>query len=137
MKRTLAVLAILVAAVLAVQAMAAETKTAGHKHAHAAAAKKEVTIKGEIVDSGCYIADNKMGADHKECADKCISSGMPLGLVTADKKFYLLTPNHKDGDPYNKCKDMAASTVEVTGMQYSRGGVTMIDVTGVKAADAQ
>ena len=137
MKRTLAVLAILVAAALALKATAAETKAAGHMHSHAAAAQKEVTLKGEIVDSGCYIAGGKKGADHKECADKCISSGMPMGLLTADNKFYLLTPNHKDGDPYNKCKDMAASMVEVTGMKYTRNGVSMIDVTAVKAAAAE
>jgi hypothetical protein len=61
---------------------------------------------------------------------------MPMGLLTADNKFYLLTPNHKDGDPYNKCKDMAASMVEITGVVSERNGMKAIDVSDVKAVTA-
>jgi hypothetical protein len=72
-----------------------------------------------------------------ECAQKCISGGMPMGLLTADNKFYLLTPDHKNADPYNKCKDLAAQMVEVTGFTATRNGVTMLGVTDAKAAEAK
>ncbi len=129
MKRVIVVLAAALPLVLALNAFAHE----GHAmKGAAAAAAKEITLKGEVVDSGCYLAHGARGADHKECATKCISSGMPMGLLTADNKFYLLTPNHQNADPYNQLKDLAAATVEITGKTFTRNGVTMIDVTAVK-----
>lgn len=97
------------------------------------AEKKPVTLKGEIVDTGCYIAHGAMGEKHKDCASKCIANGMPMGLMTADGKLYLLTLDHDNADPYNQCKTMAGAMVEVTGTVAERNGVKAIDVTGVKA----
>lgn len=93
---------------------------------------KTGTWKGEVLDSGCYISHNAQGAKHKECAMKCASEGMPLLLLVGDKA-YLLTPNHDNADPYNQLKSFAGSVVEVTGTLGSRGGISGIDVTGVKA----
>ena len=47
------------------------------------AEKKPVTLKGEIVDTGCYIAHGAMGEKHKDCASKCIANGMPMGNASA------------------------------------------------------
>jgi hypothetical protein len=127
MKRILTLLAVGLTLTLALNAVAHDMK--GAKEA------KAVTIKGEVVDTGCYLSHGAKGADHKECATKCISGGMPMGLLTSDNKFYLLTLNHTNADPYNQLKDMASATVEVTGTTFTRNGVTMIDVTGVKAVN--
>jgi len=127
MKRILASLAVSLTLMVALNAVAHDMK--GAKEA------KAVTIKGEVVDSGCYLSHGAKGADHKECATKCISGGMPMGLLTSDNKFYLLTLDHSNADPYNQLKDMASATVEVTGTTFTRNGVTMIDVTGVKAVN--
>jgi type 1 fimbria pilin len=96
------------------------------------AEKKPVTLKGEIVDTGCYIAHGAMGEKHKDCATKCIANGMPMGLMTADGKLYLLTLDHDNADPYNQAKTMAGAMVEVTGTVSERNGMKAIDVTGVK-----
>ena len=98
---------------------------------------KAGTWKGEILDAGCYLGHGAMGEKHKECALRCASNGMPLMLLTADGKAVLLTPNHDDGDPYEKIKGWAGSVVEVTGTMSTRGGVTGIDVTGAKLAAAK
>jgi len=37
-------------------------------------------------------------------------------------------------DPFNKCKDLAAETVVVTGTVMQRNGLTAVDVTDVKSA---
>ena len=140
MKRLVALSVLALSLLLALDAFAHE----GHAM-HAAkgaaakgmAANKAVTIQGEVVDSGCYLSNGERGPDHKECATKCISTGMPMGLLTAGDKFYLLTPNHMNADPYNSLKDMAAATVAVTGKVFTRNGVTMIDVTGVKDLGAK
>ena len=127
MKRILALLAVVITMLFALSAVAKET--------HGSKTAKTVTLKGEVVDAGCYLAHGARGADHKECATKCISGGMPMGLLTADNKFYLITLDHQNADPYNQLKDMASATVELTGTTFTRNGVTSIDVTGVKPAN--
>ena len=119
MKRALSVVLLTVALLFAVNALSAE--------------KKPVTIKGELVDTGCYIGQGAMGEKHKECATKCIANGMPMGLLSG-KTLYLITMNHDNPDAYNKLKDMAGQMVDVTGMVGERNGVKAIDVTDAKLA---
>ena len=98
----------------------------------ATAAPKQVTLRGEIVDTGCYLAHGARGEKHKGCANKCIANGMPMGLLTADGALYLLTLDHDDADPFNRAKELTAQTVDVTGTVLSRSGMKAINVTGVK-----
>lgn len=98
---------------------------------------KKGSWKGEVLDAGCYLGHGAMGTKHASCAQRCARNGMPLMLMGADGKAILLTPNHDDGDPYEKLKGWAGSVVEVTGTMNTRGGVTGIDVTGVKLAAAK
>ncbi len=132
MKRLLSLMVVAVVLVVAVAALAAAPKSA--PAAKSASAAKTATVKGEIVDMGCYVAHGAMGASHKGCATKCLAGGMPMGLLTADGKLYLLTLNHDNADPYNKCKDMAAEIVQVSGTLAQRNGVMAIDVSDVKPA---
>jgi hypothetical protein len=126
MKRFLSAVALVALTLVAVNAMAAEQP--------AKAAAKKMALKGEIVDLGCYLGHGARGADHKACATKCIAGGMPFGLLTAEGKLYLLTMNHDNPDPFNKCKDLAAETVVVTGTVMQRNGVMAVDVADVKSA---
>ncbi len=128
MKRFVIVLALVSAGALA--AVAAHAAAAAHA---APAAPKAVTLKGEIVDMGCYLGHEAKGEKHKSCATKCISGGMPMGLLTADNKLFLLTLDHDNADPYNQAKTFAGDMVEVTGTVMERGGMRALDVTGVKA----
>jgi hypothetical protein len=126
MKRFLSAIALVALTLVAANALAAGQQ--------AKAAAKTMTLKGEIVDLGCYLGHGARGADHKACATKCIANGMPLGLLTADGKLYLLTMNHDNSDPYNKCKDLAAETVVVSGSVMQRNGLMAVDVADVKSA---
>jgi len=128
MKRVMSIALIVAAALFAMNALAQEKSESKSE-------KKPQTIKGEIVDMGCYTAHGAMGEKHKECATTCIAKGMPMGLLSG-KTLYLLTLNHDNADPYNKCKDMAAAMVEVTGVVSERNGMKAIDVTDVKPAAA-
>lgn len=129
MKRVLSVLALVSATLFAVHAFA-DTDHAKMKMKSEA---KPSTMKGELVDMGCYLGHGAMGEKHMECAAKCVANGMPMGLLTADGKLYLLTLNHDNGDAFNQCKSMMAQTVEVTGTLATKAGMKGIDVTGVKA----
>jgi len=94
---------------------------------------KTVTLKGELVDTGCYLGHGAHGEKHKECALKCASNGMPIALLVKEK-LYLITPNHDDADPYNKAKEWMGQTVEATGTLMQKGGITAIDLTSIKEA---
>jgi hypothetical protein len=102
-----------------------------------AEAPKSVTMTGEIVDMGCYMGHGAMGESHAACATKCISMGMPMGLLTdKDKKLYLLTMPHDNQDAYNQCKEMAGTTVQLTGTVEEKDGMKAITVTAVTKAPA-
>ncbi len=47
-------------------------------------------VEGEIVDSRCYKAMNKTGAEHQMCAKSCLKGGLPAGLLTSKSKYYTL-----------------------------------------------
>jgi hypothetical protein len=79
-----------------------------------------VTLRGEIVDSKCYLGAMKPGdgKTHKECATLCIAGGIPPMFVTRDAggrtTYYLLTS--PDGGPLSAAAHpFIADPVEVTG----------------------
>jgi hypothetical protein len=124
MKRLFAMLVVLSAVAFSV-AVSAEEKAAK-------AAPAPATIKGELVDLGCYLGHEARGEKHKSCAMKCVANGMPMGILTADNKLYLLTVSHDSSDPFNKAKELVASTVELTGVISERAGMKSIAVSDVK-----
>jgi hypothetical protein len=128
MKRSLTILATLAVLCLSVSAIADE----GHKASSAKATKKTVT--GELVDMGCYLGHGAHGEKHISCASKCLSQGMPMGVLTSNGTLYLVTLDHENADPYNSLKDMAGKNVTVTGETMTRNGVKAIEATTVQVA---
>jgi hypothetical protein len=57
---------------------------------------KIVTMVGEIVDYSCYLQLGKHGTKHRDCGQKCLKNGMPIGLLTKDGKLYLLMEEEHD-----------------------------------------
>ena len=106
---------------------------------------KPVTLKGEIIDMGCYLSRGLRGDAHRDCALKCLMSGIPMGLMTADSTIYLLTQNHDRAmeprsypppDPYMVCKQNAANEMLVTGLVWERDGIKELEVKAAKVAPA-
>ncbi len=87
---------------------------------------KEMTmIKGEVVDMACYIDHGATGEKHADCAKKCITSGLPVGIKAEDGKTYMLIGEHK---PINaELAQYAAKTITVKGKVASRDGMNMIE----------
>lgn len=79
-----------------------------------AAADKEGTWEGTLVDGKCYLSDNSLtGNDHgpmKNCGTMCLKGGTPGGLLTKDKKFHALIA------PSTALADYVGQTVRVHGM---------------------
>jgi hypothetical protein len=54
------------------------------------------TLVGEIVDYSCYLQLGKHGTKHRDCGQKCLKNGQPIGLLTKDGKLYLLMEEEHD-----------------------------------------
>lgn len=80
---------------------------------------KQVTIQGELIDTACFVTSDgdAKGKDHADCAQKCMASGIPAGILPegskdADAVMYLLT-NPQVLAPY------AAQTIKVEGTAFA------------------
>jgi len=82
------------------------------------------TVTGEIVDLMCYLDHGAKGEKHKGCAEKCIKSGGPVGLVSGDD-LYLVIGDHK---PMNdELASLAAQKVTLKGKVVEKHGMKMIE----------
>ena len=88
-----------------------------------AGAAEEKEIKGEVVDLMCYIENGAKGDGHKSCAEKCIKSGGPVGLLSGDQ-VYLVIGDHKTLN--EELAAHAAKTITLKGKVSERSGMKMI-----------
>src|SRR5512136_198923 len=90
-----------------------------------AASGSTQSLTGEVVDLMCYLDHGAKGEKHQGCAKKCIESGGPVGLLTADNQLYLVIGDHA---PMNKeLAGKAAQTVTLKGKVVERNGMKMIE----------
>src|SRR3989344_5597123 len=71
-----------------------------HEHDHGKGTQ-EVAIKGELVDSLCYVGMAAKGAGHKQCAIDCAKAGIPISIVEdgTGKMYTVLPKEDKTGYP--------------------------------------
>lgn len=81
-------------------------------------------ITGEVVDLMCYLDHGAKGEKHKACAEKCIKSGGPVGLLSGHQ-LYLVIGEHKPMNDELAAK--AAQTVTLKGKVVERNGMKMIE----------
>ena len=84
------------------------------------------TVTGEVLDMACYLDHGAHGEKHAGCAEKCISSGLPVGIKNeADGKVYLVIGAHK---PMNdQLAAYAAKTVTLKGKAVTRDGINLLE----------
>lgn len=99
-------------------------------------AGKVDTVVGEIVDLSCYLQLGKHGQKHRDCGQKCLRNGQPIGIVTRDGSIYTLMEEEHDPrrDSETNLRDAAieqmANIVAVTGTLSTVQGQKAIYVTG-------
>ncbi len=71
---------------------------------------KTGVIRGELVDSRCYLGQGKRGPDHVKCAVTCAKDGLPMGLVDSKGRYYTLVVQA------NQIAENAGLRAEVEGM---------------------
>jgi type 1 fimbria pilin len=89
-------------------------------------ADNTISVTGEILDMACYTDHGAHGEKHAACAQKCIASGLPVGIKSdADGKVYIVIGDHK---PMNDVlADYAAKTVTLKGKAVTRDGVNLLE----------
>lgn len=129
MKRLLlAAVAVGVASVTGV-GLAEEGHSNGHEQGAPKAQAGMQTVSGEVVDLACYLGHGERGAAHRDCAEKCISSGLPVGIKTADALYLVIGSEH---DPANKVlASLAAKQVVAEGTVTERDGVHLLAIKKV------
>ncbi|HXF94982.1 MAG TPA: hypothetical protein VNI61_02650 [Gemmatimonadales bacterium] len=95
---------------------------------------KEVTITGQVVDLNCYTLMGAKGEGHKECAGKCASAGVPLGILGDDGTLYLPLGSGMGNAQNPKFAPYAEQKVKVTGVHRTKNGLHTIEVKSVSAA---
>jgi len=97
--------------------------------------EKSTTIQGEVIDMACYMTKGERGAAHAECAQACINSGLPVGLLDKSGHVYLcMTSTHKSAN--SMLVQYAAKQVKVTGTVYKKGGMDLLAVNKVEPLDS-
>ena len=109
-----------------------------HEHQHEAGMAgmeqgKEVTLKGELVDSLCYVAMAAKGSGHKQCAIDCAKAGIPISIVEegTGKMFTVLPKEDKTGYPESVIGKMG-DKVTLKGDLYENGGNKYVAVESVE-----
>ncbi|MBZ5696394.1 MAG: hypothetical protein LAN36_13670 [Acidobacteriia bacterium] len=96
--------------------------------AGAGRAEKNQVWTGSLVDASCYLTDsaqtNNSHMGMNKCGTECLRMGKPAGLVTADKKFFVLLAPSPDIAEY------VGQTIRVTGKL--RNGSILVDKLEVK-----
>jgi hypothetical protein len=79
---------------------------------------RQITIVGELVDTACFVhsGGDAVGQGHAECAQRCLSSGIPAGVLPqgaekpSEMKVILTNPR--------PLAEHAARTIRVIGNVY-------------------
>ncbi len=92
-------------------------------------------VTGEVVDLACYLGSGgkEMGPGHRECAQKCIASGLPVGIKTADGLYLVVSSEHQ---PVNKeLAPLAAKKVVAEGTVSESDGVHLLAIRKVTVVE--
>ena len=93
----------------------------------------DVTIKGELVDSLCYVSMASTGSGHKQCAMDCAKAGIPISIVEdgTGKVYTVLPKEDKTGYPASVISKMG-DKVTLKGDLYEKGGNKYVAVESVE-----
>ncbi|MEZ5398433.1 MAG: hypothetical protein R2729_02120 [Bryobacteraceae bacterium] len=89
------------------------------------------TLRGEIVDTKCYVGvmNPGRGKVHRACAARCLSGGIPAGLLVRDQsgeaRVFVLAGS---GAAATNTMRLAGEAVRVTGSVMRQGSVWILEV---------
>ncbi|MBZ5639381.1 MAG: hypothetical protein LAO51_11600 [Acidobacteriia bacterium] len=105
--------------------------------APARSAGEKVAVRGEVIDSACYIKMGARGESHRECAQKCADAGIPLALLEDGTGRVIWLASENDAETPNKTlRPHAGRKVTIRGTWAERGGAKILIVEAVEPAGA-
>lgn len=94
---------------------------------------------GELVDTKCFLGVMRpaTGKVHRGCAARCLSGGVPPGLLVRDGTgtLALLVLTGHDGQPLSISSELAARRLAVTGILSRRDRTLFLEVETWKLTD--
>ena len=100
--------------------------------AAAKGATKADSITGEVVDITCYAAHQEKGEKHASCAQKCLASGSPAGLISDGKLWIVVMKDHSPPSP--KLAAFAGKLVTAEGSRLTVDGANIFEIDSFAAA---
>jgi hypothetical protein len=91
-------------------------------------------ITGEVVDITCLANHEAKGDKHAACASKCLSAGMPAGIL-ANGKLYVVTMKDHTA-PGAKLAAWAGKEVTASGSIVDKNGTHIFEIDTVEPAAA-
>ncbi len=91
-------------------------------------------VTGEVVDLACYLAEGLKGPGHLDCAQKCIASGLPVGILSGDTVYLAMGSEH--GPANQTLAPLAAKSVTAEGTVTERNGVHLIAIKKVSVKES-
>jgi hypothetical protein len=96
---------------------------------------KPITAVGEIIDLSCYLQVGKHGDKHRDCGQKCVRNGQPVGLLTEEGTVYMLIDEEHD-PRRDGLTEFRKQAVELMAHVVTVNG-TLTDVDGHKTIYVQ
>ena len=127
------VLAMLAIVIFAGIVVAAETMNHEHMKMDSKSDSKTITVTGEVIDTACYTEHGAKGKDHAACAETCISTGQPAGILDAKGNVYIVLGEHHKS-PAKVVEGFIADQVKATGQLIDKGGTKFLVVSKIEKA---
>ncbi|MEW6272408.1 MAG: hypothetical protein AB1689_24260 [Thermodesulfobacteriota bacterium] len=82
-----------------------------------------VEVRGEVVETSCYLRDGARGEGHRACALVCLKNGGQLAIVEDDTgTLYPLAGSTPASDPSAAAREHIAAHVVARGQVFERAG---------------
>ena len=105
-----------------------------------AAEGERIQIKGEIIDTWCYLSgvmggpDAVVGSAHHTCALWCAAGGIPVGVLAEDGTLYMVLKWEGNGDVAgDTLLSVQSHEIEADGILHERDGIKYLIVEKVVA----
>lgn len=100
--------------------------------------KEPVELTGELVDTKCYFGVMRpaTGKEHRACAVRCLSGGVPPGLLVRDAEgnAVVVMMTGPSGQPLGVDPQWGARRVRATGNLVRGEGITRLEVVNLSLA---
>ncbi len=90
---------------------------------------RAIEVRGEVVETGCYLRDGARGEGHRACAVQCLKNGGQLSIVEDDTgELYPLAGATPASDPSAAAREHVAAHVLARGLLFERAGSRVLVV---------